>query len=117
MPIENLGVINKCISVICLKIKTYPLLISLYPKYRTNYHCSYYKGTKCNQVKINIEPYTESTNDIPIIQNSYICKDIKAQAKVREIKEKNVEEEQEISKPTKAAPSEQAAWDNNTVFE
>merc|ERR1711916_367876 len=88
MPIENLGVINKCISVICLKIKTYPLLISLYPKYRTNYHCSYYKGTKCNQVKINIKSYTESTNDILIIQNSYICKDIKVQTKVRDIKEK-----------------------------
>ena len=64
-----------------------------------------------------MEPYTESTNDPPIIQNSKICIDMKAQAKAKDKKEKNIEEEQEISNPTNAAPKEHAAWDNKTVFE
>jgi len=40
-----------------------------------------------------------------------------AQANAKEIKEKKIDEEQEISRPTKAAPKEQAAWDNRTVLE
>jgi len=51
-----------------------------------------------------------------MIRNSFICKLINVQASMKEINEKNIQDEDEISKHTKAPPKDIAALDKRSVL-
>ena len=51
-----------------------------------------------------------------MLRNSFICKLINVQASMKEINEKNMKDEHEISKHIKASPKDIAALDKRSVL-
>jgi uncharacterized protein YabN with tetrapyrrole methylase and pyrophosphatase domain len=72
---------------------------------------------KCKPVrKKKQDEYTESLRDIPKVLNSLICKEMKVQAKINDIKEKGIQVLDEISKDTNTPPKDTAALERLLII-